>query len=164
MKRLAGILLACASAVCFAALPQTGTDAARLLPAQTLVITQERGSITVESDTGAEGSGRTLDAALAQMARSAGGTLFLDTAEYIVLTRQAWALLPEVLQQPQLRPAAKPVLYTGASLPAAQADTFLQAHPTETTLCQLLAGRLRGEQPLPAILNSTENGGLQFAE
>lgn len=91
------------------------TDAAKLLPAQVLVIGAGDGAITVEADNGAAGSGPTLAAALADMAECAEGTLFLDTAEHIVLLQSAGALLPAAAQQPQFRPAAK--LY----LPAAGA-------------------------------------------
>ena len=81
MNRICIWLLAVASAVCLCMLPRTGTDAAKLLPAQVLVIEAGDGAITVEADNGAAGSGPTLAAALADMAECAEGTLFLDTAE-----------------------------------------------------------------------------------
>ena len=93
MNRICIWLLAAASAVCLCMLPRTGTDAAKLLPAQVLVIEAGDGAITVEADNGAAGSGPTLAAALADMAECAEGTLFLDTAEHIVLLQSAGVLL-----------------------------------------------------------------------
>ena len=64
MNRICIWLLAAASAVCLCMLPRTGTDAAKLLPAQVLVIGAGDGVVTVEADNGAAGSGPTLAAAL----------------------------------------------------------------------------------------------------
>lgn len=47
MNRICIWLLAAASAVCLCMLPRTGTDAAKLLPAQVLVIGAGDGAITV---------------------------------------------------------------------------------------------------------------------
>ena len=107
MNRICIWLLAAASAVCLCMLPRTGTDAAKLLPAPITSTWAGDGVVTVEADNGAAGSGPTLAAALADMAECAEGTLFLDTAEHIVLLQSAGALLPAAAQQPQFRPAAK---------------------------------------------------------
>lgn len=84
LNKISIALLATASVASLCMLPRTGTDAAKLLPAQVLVIAQEDGRITVESDNGASGSGTTLPDALAAMREGAEGTLFLDTAEHII--------------------------------------------------------------------------------
>ena len=80
LNKISIALLAAASVVSLCMLPRTGTDAAKLLPAQVLVIAQEDGRITVESDNGVSGSGTTLPDALAAMREGAEGTLFLDTS------------------------------------------------------------------------------------
>ncbi|MFR4993953.1 MAG: hypothetical protein ACLTCV_04650 [Oscillospiraceae bacterium] len=49
LNKISIALLATASVVSLWMLPRTGTDAAKLLPAQVLVIAQEDGRITVES-------------------------------------------------------------------------------------------------------------------
>lgn len=67
LNKISIALLAAASVVSLCMLPRTGTDAAKLLPAQVLVIAQEDGRITVESDNGVSGSGTTLPDALAAM-------------------------------------------------------------------------------------------------
>ena len=52
LNKISIALLAAASVVSLCMLPRTGTDAAKLLPAQVLVIAQEDGQIVVESDNG----------------------------------------------------------------------------------------------------------------
>ena len=93
------------------------------------MIAQKDGRITVESDNGASGSGATLPDALAAMREGAEGTLFLDTAEHIILLQSAQALLPAVVQQRQFRPAAKLYLARMDALDAESCVDFLQAHP-----------------------------------
>ena len=157
MNRICIWLLAAASAVCLCMLPRTGTDAAKLLPAQVLVIGVGDG------DNGAAGSGPTLAAALADMAECAEGTLFLDTAEHIVLLQSAGALLPAAAQQPQFRPAAKLYLARLPELHAAEAVEFLQAHPGSLTLALARAALVRGDQIRPAQLLPAEDGGMKLA-
>ena len=115
MNRICIWLLAAASAVCLCMLPRTGTDAAKLLPAQVLVIGTEDGMVTVEADNGAAGSGPTLAAALALLSpwRSAlplhdpccgTGTLLIEAA-FIALSRapgltrafdcEKWGFMPQ---------------------------------------------------------------------
>lgn len=156
-------LLAAASVVSLCMLPRTGTDAAKLLPAQVLVIAQEDGRITVESDNGVSGSGTTLPDALAAMREGAEGTLFLDTAEHIILLQSTQSLLPAAVRQRQFRPAAKLYLARMDALDADGCVEFLQAHPGAVTLADAHAALLRGEALDPAILLPGENGGIILA-
>ena len=163
VNKISIALLAAASVVSLCMLPRTGADAAKLLPAQVLVITQEDGQITVESDNGASGSGATLPDALEAMRESAEGTLFLDTAEHIVLLQSAQALLPAAARQRQFRPAAKLYLARMDTLDAEGCVEFLQAHPGTVTLADAHAALLRGETLSPAVLLPGENGGIVLA-
>ena len=157
-------LLGAASAVCLGMLPRTGTDAAKLLPAQVLVIAQEDGQVVVNSDNGASGAGATLPDALDAMRQSADGTLFLDTAEHIVLLQSAQALLPAAARQTQFRPAAKLYLAQMDALNAEDCVDFLQAHTGKTTLADVRAALVRGEALEPAVLLPGQNGGIVLAE
>ena len=163
VNKISIALLAAASVVSLCMLPRTGADAAKLLPAQVLVITQEDGQITVESDNGASGSGATLPDALEAMRESAEGTLFLDTAEHIVLLQSAQSLLPAAARQRQFRPAAKLYLARMDTLDAEDCVEFLQAHPGTVTLADARAALLRGETLSPAVLLPGENGGIVLA-
>lgn len=162
-NKISIVLLAATSVVSLCMLPRTGTDAAKLLPAQVLMIAQKDGRITVESDNGASGSGATLPDALAAMREGAEGTLFLDTAEHIILLQSAQALLPAVVQQRQFRPAAKLYLARMDALDAESCVDFLQAHPGSVTLADAHAALLRGETLSPALLLPGENGGIILA-
>lgn len=163
LNKISIALLVAASVISLCMLPRTGTDAAKLLPAQVLVIAQEEGQITVESDNGVSGSGATLPDALASMRENAEGTLFLDTAEHIVLLQSAQALLPAAARQRQFRPAAKLYLADMNVLAAEDCVDFLQAHPGSVTLADAHAALLRGEARSPAILLPGENGGIILA-
>ena len=163
LNKISIALLAAASVISLCMLPRTGTDAAKLLPAQVLGIAQEEGQITVESDNGVSGSGATLPDALASMRENAEGTLFLDTAEHIVLLQSAQALLPAAARQRQFRPAAKLYLADMNVLAAEDCEDFLQAHPGSVTLADAHAALLRGEALSPAILLPGENGGIILA-
>lgn len=163
LNKISIALLAAASVVSLCMLPRTGTDAAKLLPAQVLVIAQEDGRITVESDNGASGSGTTLPDALAAMREGAEGTLFLDTAEHIILLQSTQSLLPAAVRQRQFRPAAKLYLARMDALDADGCVEFLQAHPGAVTLADAHAALLRGEALDPAILLPGENGGIILA-
>ena len=90
-------------------------------------------------------------------------SLFLDTAEYIVLLQSAGALLPAAAQQPQFRPAAKLYLARLPELHAAEAVEFLQAHPGPLTLALARAALARGDQIRPAQLLPAEDGGMKLA-
>ena len=135
LNKISIALLAAASVVSLCMLPRTGTDAAKLLPAQVLVIAQEDGRITVESDNGVSGSGTTLPD----------------------------ALLPAAVRQRQFRPAAKLYLARMDALDADGCVEFLQAHPGAVTLADAHAALLRGEALDPAILLPGENGGIILA-
>ena len=164
VNKISIALLSAASAACLCMLPRTGTDAAKLLPAQILVVAQEEGQVVVNSDNGVSGAGATLSDALDAMRQSADGTLFLDTAEHIVLLQSAQALLPAVAWQPQLRPAAKLYLARVNVLSAEDCVDFLRAHSGKTTLADVRAALLRGEAPGAAVLLPGQNGGIVLAE
>ena len=158
LNKISIALLAAASVVSLCMLPRTGTDAAKLLPAQVLVIAQEDGRITVESDNGVSGSGTTLPDALAAMREGAEGTLFLDTAEHLILCGDIPSLAKQAADCGRLRPAAKVYRTADAALDAETAVDFLRAHPGNVTLGEVCAAMLgAGKAELPE-LRETERG------
>lgn len=162
MNKVCIWLLGAATAACLWMVSATGTDAAKLLPTQVLVIGMEDGMVRVRSDASAAGRGATLTQALVQMERSAEGRLFLDTAEHIVVERGAQELMEQVLAQERFRPAAK--LYLGQE-PAepAKLAAFLQAHPGPVRLVQARAFALRAQQLALPRIEIDESGGMQLA-
>ena len=149
MNRICIWLLAAASAVCLCMLPRTGTDAAKLLPAQVLVIGAGDGADhRGEPTTARPGPARRWPPRWPIWRECAEGTLFLDTAEHIVLLQSAGALLPAAAQQPQFRPAAKLYLARLPELHAAEARGVFTGAPgdADARACARGAGP-RGSDP-----------------
>lgn len=119
MKRAYLWALLAAGLVLTGVLPLEAHDPSELLPARVLTVRREDGWVHTACDSGAEGVGKTLDAALADMARSAEGVLFLDTAEHILLHGGARELTAQVAASSRLRPAARLYL-TGERMPDAK--------------------------------------------
>lgn len=163
MNKVCIWLLGAASAACLWMLSMTGTDAAKLLPTQVLIIGMDHGAVQVRSDNGAAGCGATLSQALVQMENSAEGRLFLDTAEHIVIEQNAQQLLEQVVTQKRFRPAAKLYLTQTRMADTSKLPTFLQAHPGKVRLVQARALMLRAEPLELPCLMIDQTGGMQLA-
>lgn len=66
-------------------LPNEGTDVGRLIPVEVIAVSEDRGTVKVETDTGDLGKGRTLQEAFVDLKETAPGVIYLDTAEYLLL-------------------------------------------------------------------------------
>lgn len=104
-------------------------DAAALVPVQALVIDAKDGTVFVTADTGDNGRGGNLDAALSDLQSGCAGALFTQTAEHVIVTSRAWYLAPQVCVSRQLRPAAKLYRAMEEVKKPEEALRFLQAHP-----------------------------------
>lgn len=163
MKRTAIWAVIAVGLVLAGILPLETHDPSELLPARVLTIRTEDGWVYTACDNGAEGVGKTFDAALEDMARSADGILFLDTAEHILLHGGARELTAQVVRSARLRPAAKLYL-TGNRMPdAGRCAEFLQAHPGSVTLSEVRAAMLgAGGVTLPRVVEA--EGRLRLLE
>lgn len=161
MKQMAFWLLFAAAICALGLWPSKAHDAAELLPAQILIVDAAQGEVTVTSDCGVSGTGASFEEALSDMERHAPGILFLDTAEYVALTRRAWYLLPQIAPSESLRPSARLVQSVGG-ISADEALAFLQAHTPELTLSGAYAALLGGKPVEKDTLIQSE-GGLYFA-
>ena len=65
--------------------PEYRTDVAKLIPVEVIFLYEEEG-IVIETDTGNVGCGSTLGEAIDHMKETASGEIFLDTAEYLLVT------------------------------------------------------------------------------
>lgn len=163
MKRTAIWAVIAVGLVLAGILPLETHDPSELLPARVLTIRTEDGWVYTACDNGAEGVGKTFDAALEDMARSAESILFLDTAEHILLHGGARELTAQVVRFQRLRPAAKLYL-TGNRMPdAGRCAEFLQAHPGSVTLSEVRAAMLgAGGVTLPRVVET--EGRLRLLE
>ena len=136
--------------------PFQTTDLSRLSPVQTMVITGEAGALRVDCGEGLSGRGADLAEALADLKAGAEGTVFLGTAQDIVLCAdpQVWGQLTQI---PELRPAAE--LYQSAeSVAPGDVQGFLQQHQSGVTLLDLRIGLLYEEAVAVPSLRQEEGG------
>lgn len=117
----------------------TGTDISRLDPVQVVRVSVSDG-VTVETDTGAVGIGSDLEEAIADLHASTSKTVFLDTAQYLLLSGSAERYLPELSML--LRPASQVCLAEGEMDLKAAAE-YLGAHSPENRLLDCMAGEYR---------------------
>lgn len=127
--------------------PKDVKDVGELIPVELLYINREAGSIRAETDTGAVGTGRNLEEALNDLTETAPGTIFLETADYLIVTDRTVNLLPRLTEV--LRPATQVCVGINAG---ADAAAFLKAHPSEMTLKNIRAG----QEDIPTLIGSKE--------
>ena len=135
-------------------LPKLGTpavDVGRLEPVQAVLLTGTEHSVELRTDTDAVGEGKTLAEAVAALRSGASREVFLDTADFLLLSGE----IPsnEALLE-AFRPACA-VCRTDSDTDPEAAAAYLRQHPPTRTLGELRAG-------LPEVekLTITERGGV----
>lgn len=131
----------CAVALILAAslegLPFHATDVGKLQPVELVWVGRTGEGVEIRTDTGDLGTGPTVSDAFADLKRTCPGEVFLDTAEYLILTPDSGELLGELSEF--LRPACR--LCIGMeNRDLEQATRFLSAHKPELTLQDYGAG------------------------
>ncbi len=66
--------------------PVESAEVAKLEPVQAVWMYMENDSVVLETDTEDKGSGATVEGALADMKRRSAGIIYLDTAQYVLVT------------------------------------------------------------------------------
>ena len=113
--------------------PHPARDVARLEPVQAVYIYQKNGTLCIETDNGAAGSGKTLTEAAADLKASASGEIFLDTAEFLLID-------PEVTITTDFHTLLRPtcgVTFTHATPDLQAAADYLTIHQPFVTLLEL---------------------------
>ena len=113
--------------------PHPARDVARLEPVQAVYIHQKNGTLCIETDTGAAGSGNTLTEAAADLKASASGEIFLDTAEFLLID-------PEVTITADFHTLLRPtcgVTFTTAPPDLQATADYLTIHQPFVTLLEL---------------------------
>lgn len=122
MKRIllyAGIL-----AVLFAA-PVERLDVGKLRPVQVVWVYKEDDWVVIQTDTGDVGIGETAQQALKNMEDTTSGVIYLDTAQYLLLSKDGDDAVEE------LRNALKPktrICHAEGEIDIAEAGKFLSSH------------------------------------
>ena len=106
--------------------PVNGTDVGELQPVELLQVYRKGDKVVMSTDTGDVGTGFTLKAAWKNLKETTPGTIFLETADYLLLTVETEELLSELSRL--LRPGAEVCLVEGA-VDERKAAEWLAAHP-----------------------------------
>lgn len=133
--------------------PFAGTDIAKLSPVEVVWLEQGAGYVRIETDGKDAGVGKSLPEALEHLKQTAMGTVFLDTAEHVIVKRGSESLLTE----------ASDILRTSCSVCVAetmpdlmQAAAFLSVHEPTVKLKDI------GDKELPFL--AIQKGGLILIE
>ncbi len=155
MKRwgvyVAGILVL----VLLGGTPFSKSDVAKLQPVELLRISKRGETIQVETDTGDRGKGESLSAAFADLKETTAGDVFLDTADYLIVTADTLPLLPQLAEI--LRPGCGVCVEQGET-ELQTAAAFLSAHSPKATLRDCRAG----EKIIPVLV--TEKEGIHLVQ
>lgn len=121
-----------------ASTPFKGRDIAKLIPVEVIWLSESQGEVYLETDAGDSGLGTSVQDALENMKQSVAGTLFLETADYLILNQEDEYLLEQVF--PLLRPTC--MICAASKIPDMEyIGKFLSAHEPDLTLRQY---RVRG--------------------
>lgn len=132
--------LAAAAVLLLPRMEHTGTDISRLEPVELVWVSMDESGVEIKTDTDAAGYGKNLASAVEDLHATASAVVFLETAEYLLLSGSAEELLPELYQL--LRPACR-VCLTDGETDLEGAAAYLRAHPPEGKLLDCRAGQVQ---------------------
>lgn len=135
--------------------PFAATDVAKLQPVQVIAVSVDTDSVAVQTDTGDWGTGATLAEALVDLMRTTPGYVFLETAQYLLVTPAAAPLLEELSFY--LRPGCS-VYMLQDDLELTELAPYLSAHNSDISLRDCMEGECR----LPRLVK--EGGRVCIAE
>lgn len=69
--------------------PVKGNDVGKLQPVQAVMASKERNQVVIQTDTGDRGEGKDVLAALENLKATTPATIYLDTAQYLLVTEDA---------------------------------------------------------------------------
>ena len=105
--------------------PFSGTDLAKLSPIEAIWLQEEKGTVSIITDSGNQGYGATVEEALVNMKNTASGTVFLDTADFLIVKLGSESLIAEMTDL--LRPSCS--VCVARTQPDMQAATkLLRSH------------------------------------
>lgn len=132
-----------------------GKDLKQLQPVQTLLAEWTEGKLRLVADNGCEGTGRTVREAITNMKNSASGEVFLDTADYLLVRKDALSFV-DVLKE-ELRPSCSVCGLMG-SVDLTEVTDYLSYHLPKLTVAMYEAG----ERVIPLLVSG--EGGMQLVQ
>ena len=91
--------------------PLERLDVAKLEPVQTVAVCMAGEQIELETDTGNKGRGSTVSEAVSDLEKQTPGVIYMDTAEYLLLTEDAVQYVQDLRQY--LRPRVLVCIWDG---------------------------------------------------
>lgn len=138
-------------------LPFESRDVASLVPVETLTVDFREEQVVLDGGE-CQGYGADWETALLDLHAGAEGTVFLGTAEQVVLSQSAMSLLPDIIRSEELRPAAVICTCRGELPKPEDVTKYLSAHDAGTTIQKVQAVMLREEGIELPVLVETEGG------
>lgn len=133
--------------------PAEPRDVGKLIPVELVQLSRDWDGVTVRTDTGNGGRGENLEEAMVDLKQKASGEIFLETAEYVLLTGDQEAFIPELKHY--FRPGTQ--VYEAPYLEdLEEAAAYLGQHRRESPLFRLQ------NRDLPRLI--WHRGGLCFAD
>lgn len=107
------------------AAPVKPMDIEKLRPVQIVSVYKENNWTVIETDTEDKGIGGTAKQALQNMKDTSDGVIYLDTAEYLLVTKDTEEATREIMEE--LKPSVRMCMTTGVE-DLKQAVLYLKAH------------------------------------
>lgn len=114
--------------------PVKGKDIGKLQPVSLLQVYLENGNVVLETDTGDIGRGMKLTEALENLQQTTSAEIFLETADFLLLTEETKCLLKEL--SGVLRPGTETFLID-APVDGEAAARYLENHSMGSTIQKL---------------------------
>ena len=116
-------------------LPVEGTDVGKLLPVELVQLDKMGDAVVISTDAGATGTGETVKAAIRDMEKTTAGIVFLDTADYLLVTESAMEEVESIKEH--LKPSVR-VCIQRVEMNLKDAAAYLSVHRPEHQLrsCQ----------------------------
>lgn len=118
--------------------PTVPQELGKLIPVEVIRIKTEEEMILIETDTGDVGAGDSLEPALRDLKATAPGTVYLDTAEYVLLPAEKEAILDEMI--PYLKDTVRICCWEG-EVDIKEVAAFLDVHSPNVDLEQYQKGK-----------------------
>ena len=131
------------------AVPAERSDVGNLLPVEVILIDKDDQGIKIQTDTGNAGAGDDLEAAYQNLRERAPADIYLDTANYLILSGEAQELAPQL--SAYLKAHVKVCIGEG-ELDVTEVAAYLATHTPDTHLCEL------NKEAEIQVLTQAENG------
>ena len=106
-------------------IPQQGTDVGKLLPVELVWLDRVEDQVLVSTDVGAGGIGPTVKDAIENMKETTAGEIFLDTADFLLVTERGQEELASIKEL--LKPSVR-VCVANSEMDLKDAASYLAVH------------------------------------